>query len=393
MLAGALWKPGPGTFVLLALFATALVLVLIRFIFGLGAIANINDAYPWGWWIGFGVLFFISLGGCGFTLALMADVFGIRRFEPFVRPGMVCALLLYLSYLFVLSIEVGRPWMGWIVFLSFAHTSALWEIAWCATLYMACLILEFTKVAAAKYQWPRALRVATVLYLPAVVLGVTLSHFHQASLGTMMTIVPLKLDERWWSELLPLTFLLTAFSSGMSVVVIEHVLATRWLRLKPRPDLVSDLARFQMGVVIVFLLVRFGDLIYRGALESMLRTSWSSFSIWLELVVGFVVPLALLATPAIRNTLWGCFTASCLLIFGNGLMRLNITVVGMEVPSWQTYFPSAGEVLTTVGVFSGALLIYMVLLRVLPIHEEPPLDEAEPEPAARPAIGVRAEAL
>ena len=45
-------------------------------------------------------------------------------------------------------------------------------------------------------------------YLPAVVLGVTLSHFHQSSLGTLMTIVPLKVDPLWWSEMLPVTFLI-----------------------------------------------------------------------------------------------------------------------------------------------------------------------------------------
>ena len=367
-------RPSIWTALALGLFGVALVLIAVRFSFGLGAIANINDAYPWGWWIGFGVMSFISLGACGFTMALLADVIGIRKFEPFVRPGMVLGLLFYLSYIVILGVEVGRPWKAWIVFLSWGHTSALFEIAWCATIYTTCLILEFGKLAIDRYDWRRIGRILTTIYLPVVVLGVTFSHFHQSSLGTMMTIVPLKVDGRWWSEMLPLTFLLTAYSTGISVAMVEHVLATRYLRLRPRVDLLASLAGVQLLVVGTFLLLRFGDLIYLGAIESMLTLDWLSLAIWVEILVGFVLPFALLAVPAIRNTIWGAFTGAALLIFGNFMMRNNITVVGMEVESWHSYVPALGEVLTTAGVLAGAIVLYGFLLRKLPIHEEEPLD-------------------
>jgi Ni/Fe-hydrogenase subunit HybB-like protein len=370
-------RPTLGTIVALGLFTTAIVLIGVRFVYGLGAIANINDGYPWGWWIGFGVMSFISLGACGFTMALLADVLGIHKYHPFVRPTMVLGLIFYLSYLVILGIEIGRPWKAWIIFFSWGHTSALFEIAWCATIYTTCLILEFGKLATERVELPRLRRFFVAIYLPAVVVGVTFSHFHQSSLGTMMTIVPLKVDDRWWSELLPVTFLLTAYSTGFSVAAVEHVLATRYLRLKPRIDLLASLANLQLIVVGIFLMVRFGDLIYQGTVASMLSLDWVSFALWVELLVGFVLPFGLLLIPSIRNTLWGPFTGSCLFIFGNLMMRNNITVVGMEVETWHTYFPAAGEILTTVGVLAGAIWTYSVLLRVLPIHQEEPLDVAE----------------
>ena len=278
------------------LFALGLVLIGLRFTYGLGAIANINDAYPWGWWVGFGVASFISLGGCGFTLALLVEIFGRHRYEPLVRPALVCGLLFYLSYMVILCVEIGRPWKGWIVFFSWAHTSALFEIAWCATLYTTCLLLEFGKLAADRLEWRKTGRTLARIYLPVVVLGVTLSHFHQSSLGTMMTIVPLKVDARWWSELLPITFLLTAYLAGLSLVTVEHVLATRWLGRKPRYDLLSGLAGIQLWILLVFLVLRVGDLVYRGTVESILDASWLSVAIWFELLVGFLVPLTLFAT-------------------------------------------------------------------------------------------------
>jgi Ni/Fe-hydrogenase subunit HybB-like protein len=381
-------RPSVWTVLALGLFGVAVVLIGVRFVYGLGAIANINDAYPWGWWIGFGVMAFISLGACGFTMALLVDVFGLHRFHGFVRPGMVLGLLFYLSYMVILGVEVGRPWKAWIVFLSWGHTSALWEIAWCATIYTTCLILEFGGVATERFEAPRLRRILTVIYLPVVIVGVTFSHFHQSSLGTMMTIVPLKVDDRWWSEMLPLTFLLTAYSTGVAVAMVEHVLATRYLRLKPRVDLLAGLGKVQLIVVGLFLLIRFGDLIYMGTVESMLTLEWLSLAIWIELLIGFVLPFALLAVPQVRNTLQGAFASACLLIFGNLVMRNNIAVLGMKVESWHSYVPAAGEVLTTVGVLAGAIVLYGFLLRHLPIHEEEPLDEDEHSAAGARAHGL-----
>jgi Ni/Fe-hydrogenase subunit HybB-like protein len=369
-------RPTVGTILALTLVSAAVVLIVVRFVYGLGAIANINDGYPWGWWVGFGVMSFISLGACGFTMALLADVLGLHKYHPFVRPTMVLGLLFYLSYVIILGIEIGRPWKAWIIFFSWGHTSALFEIAWCATIYTICLILEFGKLATERVELPRLRRILVALYLPAVVVGVTFSHFHQSSLGTMMTIVPLKVDDRWWSELLPVTFLLTAYSTGFSVAIIEHVLATRYLRLKPRIDLLASIANLQLIVVGIFLVVRVGDLIYQGTVASMLIFDWVTFSIWVELLVGFVLPFGLLSVPSIRNTLWGPFAGSCLLVFGNLMMRNDVTVVGMEVETWHTYFPAAGEILTTVGVLAGTIWVYSVLLRVLPIHQEEPIDDA-----------------
>ena len=97
---------------------TGAIFIVVRFVFGIGAIANINNAYPWGWWVGFGVLSFIAFGGCGFTLALLVDIVGLHRYAPLVRPAITMGLLLYLGYVVILMVELGRPWMGWLIFLS-----------------------------------------------------------------------------------------------------------------------------------------------------------------------------------------------------------------------------------------------------------------------------------
>ena len=363
--------------------ATGAIFVVVRFAFGIGAIANINNAYPWGWWVGFGVLSFIAFGGCGFTIALLVDIFGLHRYAPLVRPAITMGLLLYLGYVVILMVELGRPWMGWLIFLSWQPTSALFEVAWCATLYTTVLMIEFGKVAAHHYRWQRSARLLSLVYLPAVVIGVSLSHLHQSSLGTLLTIVPLKVDPRWWSELLPATFLVSSYMAGLSLVTIEHVLATHYLRLKPRVDLLGGLARFQIGLILVFLTLRLADLVYRGATDAALTFDWLSVSLWAELVLGFVVPLALFSIPDVRTSKWALFAASGLLSGGVLLTRLNTAVIGMRVKHWESYFPSVGEFMTTFGVLAGLVLVYGFLVRHLPIHREEPLDK-DPAPAAMP---------
>jgi Ni/Fe-hydrogenase subunit HybB-like protein len=369
--------------ILVAIATVGLLFTVVRFIFGIGAIANINNAYPWGWWVGFGVLSFIAFGGCGFTIALIVEIFGIHRYAPLVRPAITMGLLLYLGYVVILMIELGRPWMGWLIFFSWQPTSALFEVAWCATLYTIVLMIEFGKVAASHYRWQRAARLLGLIYLPAVVIGVSLSHLHQSSLGTLLTIVPLKVDPRWWSELLPATFLVSAYMAGLSLVTIEHVLATRYLRLEARVDLLGGLARFQIGLIVLYLTLRIGDLLFRGATDSALTFDWLSIAFWTELVLGFIVPLALFSIPDVRASKWGLFGSSCLLATGILLTRLNTAVFGMRVKHWESYFPSLGEFATTLGVLAGLVLVYGVALRKLPIHREQPLDE-DPLPASMP---------
>ena len=292
-------------------------------------------------------------------------------------------LLLYLGYVVILLIELGRPWMGWIIFFSWRPTSALFEVAWCATLYTIVLMIEFGGVAARHYRWRRAMRLIGAIYLPTVVLGIALSHLHQSSLCTLLTIVPLKVDPRWWSELLPVTFLVSSYMAGIALVTIEHVLATRALRLTPRVDLLGGLARFQVGLIVVFLTLRISALIHTGGADAALGFDRLSLLFWSELVIGFVVPLALFAIPDVRSNKWALFGASCLLSVGILLTRLNTTVFGMRVKHWESYFPSVGEFVTTLGVLAGMVLVYGVSLRHLPIHREEPLDE-DPTTAAAP---------
>ena len=124
---------------LLAIMAAAAIVTFVRFATGIGTIANINNAYPWGWWVGYGIMTMIAIGAVGFTMTALVEILGVHRYHSFLRPAVLMGLLCYTSAITMLMVELGRPWKVWMVLVSWAPTSALYEVGWCAFLYLTVL--------------------------------------------------------------------------------------------------------------------------------------------------------------------------------------------------------------------------------------------------------------
>ena len=373
---------------LLAVMAVAVVITLVRFAAGIGSIANINNAYPWGWWVGYGIMTVIAIGGVGFTITGLVEVLGGHRYHSFLRPAVLMAFLCYVSAITMLMVELGRPWKVWLVLVSWAPTSALYEVGWCAFLYLSVLAFEFAQVPVEQLGWRRALRVIRVIYIPIMLLGVTLSHLHQSSLGTLMTLIPHKVNVLWWSELLPLIYLFSAMMAGPAVAILEHLAAARWLGFEPRIDLLAGLARIEAWLVALCLALQVGDLFYRGAAGAMLSPTWFAVSFWAGIGFGLLLPLVMLLMPEVRESRRGLAVACGLVVAGVLLHRLNVAVFGLRVRHWETYVPSWGEIGITLGITAGAVFVFGALVRILPIHEEAP-PRSTAHPAAQPGRALR----
>jgi len=374
---------------LLAIMAIGVVLAVARYAGGIGSVANINNAYPWGWWVGYGIMTMIALGGVGFTITLLVEVLGIHRYHALLRPSVLMALLCYSGAIIMLMVELGRPWMVWMILVSWAPTAALYEVGWCAFLYLSVLAFEFAQVPLEQLGWGRVLRVTRAIYMPLMLLGVTLSHLHQSSLGTLMTLIPHKINVLWWSDQLPLLFLFSAMMAGPALAILEYLAAARWLGFEPRMDMLASLARIEAWIVGLFLAFQVGDLVARGAVDAMLSWSWFALSLWVEVGLGLLLPLVLLILPEVRQSRGGLATACSLIVAGVLLHRLNVTVIGLRVRHWETYYPSLGEIGITLGITAGAIFVFGVLARILPIHEELTRSAAGPRRAVVPAGALR----
>jgi len=374
---------------LLAVMLVGAIYAFVRFATGIGTIANINNAYPWGWWVGYGIMTMIAIGGVGFTITALVEILGVHRYHSFVRPAVLMAFLCYASAITMLMVELGRPWMVWMVLVSWAPTSALYEVGWCAFLYLTVLALEFAQVPLEQAGWGRTLRILRAIYIPIMLLGVTLSHLHQSSLGTLMTLIPHKINALWWSDNLPLLYLFSAMMAGPAMAILEHLAAARWLGFAPRMELLGGLARIEYWLVGLFLTFQMGDLFYRGTADAMFIGSWFAVSFWVEIGFGLLLPFVLLLMPEVRESRRGLAWACALIIAGVLLHRLNVAVIGLRVRHWESYFPSIGEVAITLGITAAAIFAFGWLARILPIHEELPSPETRAHPATQPAAVLR----
>jgi formate dehydrogenase iron-sulfur subunit len=403
-------------------------LIAYRFWAGLGAVTNLSDGYPWGFWIGIDILVGIALAAGGFVLAGTVHIFGGHRFHALSRPAILTAFLGYLLFIFALMVDLGRPWNIWKALFHWNHASPMFEVAWCVMFYTFVLALEFTPAVLERFRQPRLLRlfhgavpfvVVAVLALftfamtdslawtaaiGAVLLGwealmrtgvmrrdrqmpvllimagIMLSTLHQSSLGTLFLITD-KLGPLWYTPVLPALFFLSAVMVAPAMVIVEATLSARVLRHAPETRLLDALGRAMPYLIVTYLLVRVGDMLGRGVVLEAMRGFWPTVWWWLEigLLLGAV---ALFATPEFRRRPRGLALAAWATVAGLVAHRTGVAVVGLDVPEYPRYVPHVAEVLITVGIVALGLLAFRIAVALLPVYEPHPTDASTHAPAA-----------
>jgi Ni/Fe-hydrogenase subunit HybB-like protein len=149
-------------------------------------------------------------------------------------------------------------------------------------------------------------------------------------------------------------------------VVVESTLVAVGFDRPLETRLLSGLARIMWGLLLAYVLVRWADLAYRGAIGEALHWRALSVTFWVEMA-GFMLPLALLARPADRRNPGRLFASAVLLVLGSMLLRLNSYLIGYETGDGWQYFPSLPELTLTVGFVAFEILAYILAIKLLPV--------------------------
>ena len=233
----------PGVFVLLSLMGIGLAFAIWRFLFGMGAVTNLSDSYPWGIWIAIDVESGVALAAGGFTTAALVHIFHRKRYEPVVRLALMTAMLGYTFVATGLFVDLGRYYNIWHPMLPslWQGNSVLFEVGMCVMAYLTVLYVEFTPVVTerlkgninlpgslARYNQPldRLVHfidrtVGKVMFL-FIIAGVVLSCMHQSALGTLLVIAPYKVHPLWYTPFLPMLFLMSAISVDSHGDLCQH---------------------------------------------------------------------------------------------------------------------------------------------------------------------------
>ena len=338
---------------MLMLWAVGVLAVLLRLFLGLGATTNLNDAMPWGLWIGFDVMCGVALAAGGFVMAASVYVFGREKYRPILRPAILTAFLGYLLVIFGLLLDIGQPWRIWHPLVMWNTHSVMLEVAWCVMCYTTVLAIEFSPVVFERLGWKRPLKAVHYITPVVVILGVILSTLHQSSLGSLFLIAPEKVNAIWYTPMLPVFFFISAVAVGLAMIVVESTLSSRAFGRGLEMTILSDLGWAAMWALALYVGMRFADMAVRGVLQNVATLTFGSFCFWLEIGLGAILPMLMLSRKSVRFSSKGLFRSALLIVFGMVMYRLNIAIFSFWDYTGQVYIPSLAEIAVTLTLVTG----------------------------------------
>jgi Ni/Fe-hydrogenase subunit HybB-like protein len=369
------------TLLLVLVLGTGTGIILLRFVYGIGAVTNLSDQFPWGLWISFDVMSGVALAAGAFVIAATVHIFRIERFEPLVRPAILTGLLGYLLVVAGLVVDLGRPYNVWRPLVHWQHYSVLWEVGVCVATYTTVLLIEFLPVVLERLNTIKAItkRLPTVLLyrllkrisIGFVILGVVLSTLHQSSLGSLWVLLPEKLSPLWYSLYLPVFFWISAVAVGLAMTIVESTLSSKAFQRGLEIDLLADLAKAASVVLFIYLVARGADLIARGAWPLLFEPNLQAIAFWAEMGLGVLVPAIIFAIKPLRHKPGVLFGGALMVVlFGVVLNRLNVGIVGLWPYTGQIYFPSWMEIVVTITLVSFGVIAFGLAVRYLPVFPE-----------------------
>lgn len=381
----------PGVIVIFAFATVGILFLLARLIFGLGAVTNLSNQYPWGIWIGIDVAAGVALAAGGFTTAALGHIMHKEEYHVIVRPALLTALLGYTFVAFSVAMDLGRWYYIWHPLIMWNGNSVLFEVGMCVMAYLTVLYIEFIPIVTERFIG----RVNLPGFLSAlnkpvdsllrildktldktmfifIIAGVVLSCLHQSSLGTLMVIAGPKMHPLWQTPILPLLFLLSAISVGFPMVIFESLITSKSFGLKPELKVLSNLGTMVAPLLGIYLAFKLGDMVIRQTFVYLNEFSVESVLFLIEIFFGIIIPLRIFLSPKLTKTRAGLFIGSALVIFGVLLNRINNFIIAYNPPyKFAAYFPSIGEILVTLGFVALEILLFRAFVMIFPIVSVP----------------------
>ena len=369
----------PFNIISLPVILLGLVLTVIRFTQGLGSVTNLNQEFPWGFWIGFDVVCGVAFAAGAYVITFVVYVMNAEKYRPVVRITVLNGFLAYLFYAGALMLDLGRPWniINPIIGNSFGYNSVLFLVAWHFMLYMITALVEFAPAIAEWLGMRRVRRVLKAMTVGAVIFGITLSMLHQSGLGALFLMAKSKIHPLWYSEFIPILFLVSSIFAGLSMIIAEGTISHRVFKdlmdaehRDGADEIVIGLAKGAAIAMFVYYFFKSTLFIHDHQWELM-GDFWGYW--FLFEVIGLVlVPCFMFAYGARNRNLSIIRTAAVLTLLGVVLNRLNISIIAFNWFVPDHYYPSWQEiVITLMIVFAEIWALRWVVLRMPVLRKAP----------------------
>ncbi len=356
-----------------------------------------------------------------FILASLERVFKVEAVKPTYRLALLTALAFLIVAPLPLQLHLGHPERSFSMYLT-PHTSSAMAMFGFVYLWylMAVLVLEIWLDY--RVEIVRTARESTgvkrLLYRAMALWSDDLSDESRRldeRIGYVLTIVgipsafllhgyvgfifgSIKANPWWSTPLMPIVFLFSAIVSGIALVLLMYMATCVVKRVAVDMRCVDTIAKYLFYAYIVDFTLEGIDLLHRmyeadesfKSLDFMVRTKLFVSQILLQIVIGGLVPILLLAVTQVaklsERARRGIYAVSAgLTLVGILAMRWNVVIGGqLFSKSFLGYTTYKMDFATREGLLPAILLMILpfVILAVL-VKTLPPWHE--PEAGSRPA--------
>lgn len=363
-----------------AIIVFGIVVSILRFTGGLGAVTHLSNDNPWGVWIGFDLLVGVALAAGGYVTSAAVYLFGMEKYHSAVRPAVLTGFIGYALVVVALHYDVGRPWRLPYPFIKQqGTTSLLFEVAACVALYLTVLFLEFVPAALEWLGWRRLRTLMVKLTLLLTVFGVVLSTLHQSSLGALFLVAPSKLHPLWYSPYLPVYFFISSIIAGLSMVIFESTLSHRYFAHKMDRAYLNE----NSGITLAF--GKAASLVLAGYFTIKIigiagGNNWhllgSAYGLWfLVEIIGFVAFPCFFYAVGVRNKDLKLIKWTAVwTVLGIIINRLNVSLIAFNwhLPASRKYFPHWMEIAISIFIVTVGIVAFKFIVTRMPIFYEHP---------------------
>ena len=292
-------------------------------------IYNVEHEMPLG--IPIATYFYLTgLSAGSFIISTMAYGFGMLRFKPLGKIGVVMATLLLMAAPMILLIDLEQPLRFWHLILYLRITSPITWGTFLLSLYpLNCMVYGF-------FMFKGDLRRTKIFGL----LGIPLALMVHGYTGFILALG--KARVLWNTAIMPPIFLVSAMVSGLALMILVVIVKDFILHRKKDPDrpLIYALGKFLVASIVLDLILIGIDLsvlltstteAYQAA-QMLLNGRFSFLFLGVEVALGAVLPLLLLLFPFTRRWIPAYALASILVMVGIFAMRCIMVIGGLSVP-------------------------------------------------------------
>lgn len=369
--------------------------------------------------------FITGLVAGAFILASLERVFRVEAVKPTYRLALLTALAFLIVAPLPLQLHLGRPERSFQMYLT-PHTSSAMAMFGFVYLWylMVVLVLEIwldyrkdivllARSTTGPLRWvykamtlgsdnisPRSLEVDDKVGYFLTVLGIPSAFLLHGYVGFIFGSI--KANPWWSTPLMPIVFLFSAIVSGIALVMLMYMLVT-WLKgAEISMPCVDTIARYLFYAFVIDFSLEMLDLLHRvyesdesfKTLDFMVHTRLYTSQVIVQIVIGTLVPLGLLALTQLvklsESARKGTYAlAGVLTLMGIFAMRWNVVIGGQlfskSYLGYTTYkmgFATREGLLPAILLMILPFVILWVLVRLLPPwHDEPAPTQASAQAA------------